>query len=89
MTGALLSRIPREKERDIEQVNFDGKKRDYGVQAVIPIAITELAYYFILFSSCLSRAKSFLPRQLEDKTVSFTEGEMGWQLGGKMLMFCA
>lgn len=48
MTATLSSRTPR--ERDIEQVTFDGKKRGYRVWATVSVAITELAYNFILFS---------------------------------------
>lgn len=86
MTVILPSRIPRER-RDIKQVNFDGKKRGYEVWAMVSIAITKLAYYFILFSPCHSRAKSFLPRQLTDRPLPFTEGEMDWQLRSGMMMF--
>lgn len=87
MTRILPSRIPRER-RGIKQVNFDGKKSGYEVRAMVPIVITKLAYYFIHSPHpCHSRAKSFLPRQLAERTVPFTEGEMDWQLGGNMMMF--
>ena len=85
MTAALSSRTPR--ERDIEQVNFDGKKRGYRVWAMVSVAITELAYNFILFF-CLSRAKSS-SRQLAGRPVPFIEEKMDWQLGGGMMMFGA
>lgn len=48
MIAALSNRTPREE--DIEQVNFDEKKGDYRVWAMVPVAITELAYYLIIFS---------------------------------------
>lgn len=47
MIAALSNRTPREE--DIEQVNFD-EKGDYRVWAMVPVAITELAYYLIIFS---------------------------------------
>lgn len=48
MTAALSNRTP--VEEDIEQVNFDGKKGVYRVWAMVPVSITELAYYLIIFS---------------------------------------
>lgn len=80
----LPSRI---RETDIGYVNLDGKRRSYGVWAVVPIATTELALLFHSFF-CLSKAKS-LSRQLADRPVPFTEGEMGWQLGSGIMMFGA
>lgn len=51
---------------------------------MVPIAVTEIGYYYIFFS-CLC----FLSRQLADRSMPFIEGEMDWQLGDGKMMFGA